>query len=127
MDGFMSRLDEINAVADESPGFVWRLQADDENATSIRVADPRDLINLTLWDSVETLSDFVYKSRHAELMRSRQEWFLAPEGSSLVLWWTPVGTRPTVEEAVRRLARLNRGGPSPLAFTFRRHWPAPAG
>jgi len=125
MYGFTSRLDEINAIADASPGFVWRLQADDGNATSIRVADERDLINLTVWESIEALSDFVYRSRHLELILSGREWFLPPEESSLVLWWIQAGEIPTVDDAVGRLQQLNREGPSPNGFTFQKHWPPP--
>ncbi|MDX1390603.1 MAG: DUF3291 domain-containing protein [Acidobacteriota bacterium] len=125
MDGFMSRLDEINAIAEASPGFVWRLQDGAGDATGIRVADPRDLINLTVWESLEALSDFVHRSRHAELIRQRREWFLPPEGSSLVLWWVRAGVTPALDDAIERLERLNREGPSPDGFTFQKHWPPP--
>lgn len=126
MQGFVSRLDDINAVAEKSPGFVWRLQSDEGDATAIRpYADERLLINLTVWDSVDALSDYVYRSAHAELVREGRSWFEDPEGSSLVLWWIPVGDIPSVEEAVARLERLHRDGPSPEAFTFRERFPPP--
>lgn len=119
MEGFVARLDEINAVADGSAGFLWRLQTDAGDATAIRpYEDGRILINLSLWESVERLAAFVYRSAHQELVQGGGRWFVPPTDSSLVLWWIPAGEIPTVEEGVARLERLNRDGPTPAAFTF---------
>lgn len=123
---FMDALDKINALAEASPGFVWRLQDDSGNATSITAFDdPRMLLNLSVWDSVEALAAFAYKSNHAAFLARRREWFEALQGPDLVLWWVPAGHIPTIEEAKERLDRLISNGPTPEAFTFRERFPAP--
>jgi hypothetical protein len=125
--GFMSRLDEINALADTSPGFVWRLQSDSGNATDIQAyADPRMLINLSVWDSLESLFDFVYRSGHAAVMARRREWFERSAGPCQALWWVPAGHLPSVEEAIGRLDHLERHGPTSEAFTFKHRFAAPS-
>ncbi len=124
MTGFVSRLDEINALADRSPGFVWRLQTTQGNATYLRpYADDRILVNMSVWESVAALRAFVYKSMHTDLLRRRQEWFEKFAGAYVALWWTPVGHRPGIDEAKKRLAHLERHGPSQFAFTFKTIYP----
>ena len=125
---FVARLDEINALADESPGFVWRLQSDSGNATDIQAYDdPNMLVNLSVWDSLESLFGYVYRSGHAKVMARRKEWFERMEGPYVVLWWVPAGHRPSVAEAKARLDHLAQHGPSPWAFTFKQSFPAPGG
>jgi len=120
MHGFTSRLDEINAIADRSPGFVWRLQTEDGDATAIRpYDDDKILINLSVWASVEALAAYVYRSAHSELVRDGASWFEKADDSSLVLWWIAAGEIPTAEQGVQRLAPLHEKGPSPEGFTFR--------
>lgn len=120
MNGFMSRLDEINALADRTNGFVWRLQTEDGNATALRpYEDDRDLINMSVWESVETLNAFTYHSGHVEVFRQRQEWFEPSNDATLVMWWVRAGHLPTIEEGIERLDRLRRDGPTAQAFTFR--------
>jgi heme-degrading monooxygenase HmoA len=124
MAGFVARLDEVNALADRSPGFVWRLQTEAGDATYLRpYADERILINLSVWESLEHLRDFVYGSRHVELLRQRHEWFEKFEGAYVALWWVPNGHLPSVDEAKKRLAHLAEQGPTPYAFTFRTTFP----
>jgi len=128
MAGFVSRLDEINALADGAPGFVWRLQTDEGNATYLRpYDDERILFNLSVWESVEALKDYVYKTAHAELLRQRRDWFEQFEGAFVALWWVPAGHVPSVDEAKKRLAHLDAHGPSQFAFTFRSVQPADEG
>jgi hypothetical protein len=127
MAGFVARLDEINAVADGAPGFVWRLKTDDGNATSIQAfEDKLILFNMSVWESPEHLRSFVYRSDHAQVMRQRKSWFERFEGVYLVLWWVPAGHIPTVQEARERLAHLQTHGESPHAFSFARIFPSPA-
>lgn len=122
--GFVARLDEINALADRSPGFVWRLQTEEGNATYLRpYEDDRILFNLSVWETLNALREYVYKSAHAELLRQRQDWFTRFEGAFLALWWVPAGHVPSVEEAKERLAHLETHGPTPFAFTFKAVFP----
>lgn len=126
MEGFRSQLEAINAIADESPGFVWRLQTAEGDATSIRAFDDeRILFNMSVWDSIEALHAYVYRSGHVGPLRNRRDWFEPLEGPSLVLWWVPEGHVPTVEEAKERLRLLAEHGPTPSAFTFRTSFPPP--
>jgi uncharacterized protein DUF3291 len=129
MEGFRSQLNPINALADRSPGFVWRLQTEDGNATAIRpyANDDRMAINMSVWVSLEALQQFVYRSAHVEPLRDRKQWFESIEGPILALWWIPAGHIPTVNEAVDRLEHLKKNGPSPHAFTFRTPFPSPDG
>ena len=120
MAAFVARLDEINALADRSPGFVWRLQGDDGNSTYVRpYDDDRILFNLSVWETVEALKTYVYRTAHAELIRDRRNWFEQFQGSWLAMWWVEPGTTPTIEEAKARLAYLEAHGPSDYAFTFK--------
>lgn len=127
MEGFRTQLDPINALADETPGFVWRLQTEDGNATAIR-PDPNDdlmAINMSVWTSLEALQRFVYKSDHVGVMRGRKQWFHSLDRPILVLWWVAEGHRPTVAEALERLRHLEQHGPTAHAFTFRTPFAAP--
>ena len=117
---FVAALEPINALADDAPGFVWRLQTDAGDATSIHAfEDDRIIVNMSVWSSLETLGDFVYRSRHADVMRRRREWFEQMAEAFVVLWWIPAGHVPTLDEAKERLALLDAKGPGPDAFTFR--------
>jgi heme-degrading monooxygenase HmoA len=119
MQDFVARLAEINALADQSPGFVWRLQTEDGDATAVRpYADQRILINMSVWTDLEALRAYVFRTAHAAVMRRRREWFERFDGVYLALWWVPAGHRPTVEEAVSRLAHLEAHGPTHYAFSF---------
>lgn len=120
MSGFVARIEEINALADTSPGFVWRLQTDAGDATYLRpYDDDRILFNLSVWETVDALKDYVYRSAHAELLRSRRSWFEHFAGAYAALWWVPAGHHPSVDEAKQRLAHLEANGPSHFAFTFK--------
>ena len=120
MAGFVTRLDEINALADGSPGFVWRLQTAEGNATYLRpYDDDRILFNMSVWETIESLRAYVYQSAHVELLRHRQEWFDRFDGVYVALWWVPAGHRPSVDEAKKRLAHLEEKGATPFAFTFK--------
>ena len=125
MAGFMGRLDELNAVADHSPGFVWRLQTNEGNATYFRPypEDDRILLNMSVWETIEALRTYVYHTTHAELLRQRHEWFEKLAGVYVALWWVPVGHRPSIDEAKKRLAHLEQHGPTEFAFTFKTTFP----
>lgn len=119
MAGFVGRLDEINALADAAPGFVWRLQNEAGNNTYLRpYADERMLLNMSVWETVEALRNYVYKTVHVELIRQRQLWFEKFDGAISALWWVPAGHIPGGAEAKKRLEYLDLHGPSQFSFTF---------
>ncbi|MGZ4168501.1 MAG: DUF3291 domain-containing protein [Solirubrobacteraceae bacterium] len=122
---FVALLDPVNALADRAPGFVWRLQTEEGNATSVPVlGDDRLIVNMSVWESIEQLADFVYRSDHVAVIRRRREWFQRIR-VFMALWWVPVGHVPTVNEAEQRLEHLRANGPTHHAFTFRQRFPAP--
>jgi hypothetical protein len=119
MQEFVAQLPEINALAEQTPGFVWRLQTEDGNATAIRpYADDSILINMSVWTDLDALRTYVFRSAHAAVMRRRREWFERFEGIYAAIWWVPAGHRPSIEEAVSRLAHLEAHGPTSHAFSF---------
>jgi heme-degrading monooxygenase HmoA len=123
---FMAALAPVNATADRAPGFVWRMQTDVGDATSVRGFgnDPRMIINLSVWESLEAMREFVYRSpEHLAVMRRRREWFERLDLYT-VLWWVSAGHRPSVAEAEERLEHLREHGPTSRAFTFGRHFAA---
>lgn len=125
---FLDQLDEVNGLGDASPGFVWRMQDDSGDATDIPTPFGDEWIaNLTVWESVEALRAFTFRGRHARAMQDRRTWFEDPPVPTAVLWWVPVGHRPTLEQAAERLELLRSDGPGPRAFTFRALHPAPGG
>lgn len=129
LSDFMAQLAPVNARADAAPGFVWRMQSEDGDATSVRGfgGSERLIINMSTWRSLEDLRRFVYGDpAHLTVMRRRREWFERIK-LHMVLWWVPAGHRPTVAEAEARMADLEALGPSPRAFTFREHFPPDAG
>ena len=121
---FVGRLVEINALADGSPGFVWRLQTEAGNATYLRpYDDDRILFNLSVWESIAQLKDYTYKSAHREVLQRRADWFEKFDSPAMAMWWVPAGHRPSVDEAKKRLDSLQKHGASPFAFTFRQTFP----
>jgi hypothetical protein len=121
---FVELLEPVNALADAAPGFVWRLQTDDGDATGIRAfGDDRLIVNMSVWESVEALTSFVFGTFHAEVMRRRREWFTQIREPYTVAWWLPTGSVPTIADAEDRLDALRRHGPTPYAFTLLRSFP----
>jgi len=126
MAEFVSQLPPINALADATPGFVWRLQSESGDATSIKVYDDELIIvNMSVWESVESLREYAYKSSHAGVMRDRKRWFEKFDGPYYALWWVPVGHIPTSQEGKARLDYLREHGESPYVFSFKNVFPEP--
>lgn len=123
---FVANLERINALAESTPGFVWRLQTEDGDATAIRYFGDDIIVNMSVWDDVESLRSFVYETGHIDIMRRRRDWFEKMQENYMVLWWLPEGRVPSLGEAERRLDLLRTNGPNPDAFTFRRPF-GPAG
>lgn len=128
MAEFMAGIEPVNALADAEPGFVWRLQdGDGPGATALRPRGPDFMVNMSVWQSLEALRDFVYRNGlHLDLMRRRREWFHRMAQDHLVLWWVPAGHIPSLDEGLSRLDLLRDKGPSAQAFTFHDPYGAPA-
>ena len=126
MADFVANLERINALAEGSPGYVWRLQDEAGDATAIRPVGDEVLVNMSVWEDVQSLSDYVYNSAHTEMLKRRREWFERVEQAHQVLWWVPAGHRPSVTEAAERLAHLREHGATAQAFTFCHAFAAPA-
>lgn len=116
---FVASLDQINALADRSPGFIWRLKDEASDVTSLKPFGDEMLVNISVWATLAELADFVFRSAHADVMKRRREWFNRLAEAHTVLWWIPGGHEPTIGEAQERLAALRLRGPTPWAFTFR--------
>jgi hypothetical protein len=126
MQGFVDGLEPINALADGSPGFVWRLQTDEGDATALRVFDDEMMIvNMSVWASVEALRAFVFRTGHADYLRNRSAWFARLAEAPTALWWIRAGSTPTVDEAKVRLELLRERGPTAEAFSLREPFPPP--
>ena len=125
--GFMAGIEPVNAIADAAPGFVWRLEdGDGPGATALRPCGPDIMVNMSVWQDLESLRDFVYRNGpHLDFMRRRRAWFHPMAVPYLVLWWVPAGHIPGMDEALSRLDLLRRDGPGPQAFTFRDPYPPP--
>ena len=114
---FMGALDSVNALAERSPGFVWRLQSDAGNATDIKLtADPQFIVNLSVWETPEQLEHFVWNTVHKRFYQKKDNWFEPMQTPHFVMWWIPAGRLPSPEEALARLAHLTQHGPSDHAF-----------
>jgi heme-degrading monooxygenase HmoA len=123
---YMVRLDEINQLADRSPGFVWRYLTDSRDPAQREFHDPYVLFNMSVWESIDALHAYTYRTAHAEVYAARRTWFAEPAavvgGHALAMWWIRAGERPTADEAKARLAAILADGPSPRAFTFKQRF-----
>ena len=126
MAGFVAQLDPVNALADASPGFVWRLQSEIGNATNIPYSDdPLMAVNMSVWESLEALKNFVYASDHIIPFRNRAKWFEKMDKPHYCLWWVPAGHIPTVAEGRERLEHYQQHGSTRYSFWFQKPFPAP--
>lgn len=126
MKEFVDNLDKVNAIAENSEGFVWRLKDDTNNATSL---DPYDdeqvIINVSVWQSIEALERFMYKTFHSEFLKRRREWFQTFGKVYTAMWWVPEGKFPTMHEAVEKLDYLQKHGATEVVFDFRKKFSPP--
>lgn len=117
---FVAGLDPINALADAAPGLIWRLQTDDGDATGVRFgADEMLIVNFSVWETIDALAEYAYRSEHRRYLARRREWFERNTEAHTVLWWIPRGSIPTLADAGKRLALLRSVGPTGQAFTFK--------
>ena len=127
MKEFVENLDAVNQIAEKSEGFVWRLKNENNNATSLNpYNDETIIINVSVWKSIETLENFMYRTFHSDFLKRRKEWFLTYGSAHTAMWWIPEGHIPTMQEAVDKLSFLQTNGPSPNSFDFRHKFPAPS-
>lgn len=126
---YMARLDEMNQLAERSPGFVWRYLTDSRDPGQREFADPLVLFNMSVWESVDALHAYTYRTAHAQVYAARKKWFVAEKavvgGHALAMWWIPAGELPTADDAKQRLAEITAHGPSARAFTFKARFPPP--
>jgi hypothetical protein len=126
LGAFVAALDPVNALADQAPGFVWRLETDEGNSTALRIfEDDTLLVNMSTWRSLAAMTDYVYRTAHVEIMRRRREFALPIVDAYVALWWVPGGHRPTIAEAEARLGHLRAHGPTELAFGIKSPFAAP--
>lgn len=123
MADFVANLDRINALAEDSDGFIWRLKEDNNNATSIKIFNDDFLIvNMSVWKDRDTLFQFVYQSKHVDIFKRRREWFEKMQEMHMALWYIPEGHLPTVAEATERLIYLRNNGETPFSFSFKKRF-----
>jgi heme-degrading monooxygenase HmoA len=126
---FVARIDEMNALADTSPGFVWRYLTDSRDPTQREFSDPYVLFNMSVWETIEQLHTYTYKTAHAQVYAARKKWFVDQKsvvgGHALAMWWIPAGTLPTMADAKARLDHITAHGPSEFAFTFKSRFAPP--
>jgi hypothetical protein len=126
--GFISQLDSINALAESSPGYVWRLQSEQGNATDLAYNDdPFMIVNMSVWESIEALKAFTYRTRHLQVLRDRKQWFEPLDLPHYCLWWVPSGHHPSIAEGRSKLEHYQRHGSTPEAFWFSEWYPMPTG
>ncbi|MBC7904319.1 MAG: DUF3291 domain-containing protein [Gemmatimonadaceae bacterium] len=126
MADFVANLDPINALAEQSDGFVWRLKEDNDNATAITIFDDEFLIvNMSVWESLGALFKYVYQSGHLQMLKRRREWFEKMPQMHMAMWYLPAGYAPTIAEATQRIVHLREHGETPYAFTFKGKFSAP--
>lgn len=122
---FVANLDRVNAIAEQSPGFKWRLQTEEGDATALRPFGDDIIVNMSVWQDLRSLNDFVFSAAHVAIMKRRREWFERMAEAYVVFWWVPRGHRPTTDEAKERLDLLRTQGSTEKAFTYRKPFPPP--
>jgi Domain of unknown function (DUF3291) len=126
MKEFVDNLTTVNTIAEASKGFIWRLKDDSDNATSFNpFNDEQIIINMSVWDSIENLEEFMYRTMHADFLRRRREWFHRYGKVYTAMWWIEENKFPTIQEAVDNLAHLEQHGPTEKVFDFKKKFSRP--
>jgi heme-degrading monooxygenase HmoA len=126
MKGFIDRLDEINQLADKSPGFIWRLKSEEGTATITGFEDPSIIVNMSVWEDLDSLKNYVYKSVHLQLLKEKNTWFNKMSDAHQVLWWVPSSHIPSISEGEEKLKYIREHGVTDVAFNFAKNFPSPA-
>lgn len=120
LEDFVGDLDRINEIADKSKGFVWRLKDDTGNATNINPFDDTSfIVNMSVWETIDDLKDFVYNSGHMEVFRKRTKWFETMKTPHMALWWVKIGDYPTAKDGKNKLLELEKYGETASSFSFK--------
>jgi len=129
MADYIARLDEMNFLAERSPGFVWRYITDSRDPNQREFEDPLVLFNMSVWTSIEALHNYTYATAHSEVYAARKKWFADVKavvgGHALALWWIPEGSLPTVKDAKQKLQLITENGPTVEAFSLKKRFPPP--
>ena len=134
MSGLVARLDEINKLAEQSRGFVWRLKGSEASVEALRVFEDysapfepeRLFYNMSVWETFADLRQFTFRTGHAEMLRDKHRWIEPFDRAHLALWWIPAGHLPTIAESADRLSSVHEKGPTSYAFTLAESFPPPA-
>lgn len=115
--GFVGNVGRINALAERSPGFVWRKKDDERDTRGYNViGGPKTLMTMSVWQTPQDFEHFVWNTVHKKIYQNKAQWFDQLESHSLVMWWIDEDHEPTLEEAKTRLDHLNENGDSDFAF-----------
>jgi hypothetical protein len=126
MKEFVDNLGKVNEIAEQSEGFVWRLKDEDNNATNLNpYNDEQVIVNVSVWDSIESLEHYMYKTFHSEFLKRRKEWFQSFGQVSTAMWWIKKGEIPDINQATEKLDYLQKNGASEIVFNFRQKYPKP--
>ncbi|TRX34043.1 DUF3291 domain-containing protein [Flavobacterium sp. ZT3R18] len=126
MKEFVDNLDKVNEIAEQSEGFVWRLKDEDNNATNLNpYNDEQIIVNISVWDSIESLEHYMYKTFHSEFLKRRKEWFQSFGQVSTAMWWVKKGEIPDINQAMEKLDYLQKNGVSEIVFNFKQKYPKP--
>jgi hypothetical protein len=122
---FIDNLTPVNEIAESSDGFIWRLKDESGDATNIKAfSDPKIIVNMSVWNSIDSLKNFMFRTHHRNFLRRKNEWFDSMPEDSYVLWWVPIGHIPSIEEAVDKLEFLRKNGDTANAFSFKSNFSA---
>lgn len=125
MAGFVKAIDDVNWLADHSPGFVWRLLPQNGRVTFGKLEGDEVIVTLSVWKDFAALQQYVYRSGHALFMQRRSRWFVPIGGFTTAMWWVPEDVRPALDDGLGRLEHLRRKGPTAHAFSLRRQFDPP--
>ncbi|WP_264566405.1 DUF3291 domain-containing protein [Flavobacterium sp. N3904] len=126
MKEFVDNLDKVNEIAEKSDGFVWRLKDEENNATNLNpYNDEQIIVNYSIWESIETLEHYMYKTFHSEFLKRRKEWFQTFGQVSTAMWWIKKREIPDLAEAMEKLDYLQKNGASEIVFNFKQKYPKP--
>jgi hypothetical protein len=118
MKEFRAFLAPVNLLAESSPGFIWRYSDENAHQFGMPWEDEMIIVNMSVWQDMDTLHNFTYQTVHSYFIKSRKKWFHQLDHPHAVLWWVEDGHIPTLFEAKAKLELLEKNGPTAEAFLF---------